>query len=85
MKITFGQQTTKVKQLADKISFDISMGVYKSGDSLPSINQLSQAYEVSRDTVFKAFLDLKERGIIGFYSGKRVLRCGEIEECIASA
>ena len=50
MKITFGQQTTKVKQLADKISFDISMGVYKSGDSLPSIN-----------------------------------RCGEIEECIASA
>ena len=57
MKITFGQQTTKVKQLADKISFDISMGVYKSGDSLPSINQLSQAYEVSRDTVFKAFHD----------------------------
>lgn len=70
MKITFGQQTTKVKQLADKISFDISMGVYKSGDSLPSINQLSQAYEVSRDTVFKAFLDLKERGIIDSTPGK---------------
>ena len=56
MKITFGQQTTKVKQLADKISFDISMGVYKSGDSLPSINQLSQAYEVSRDLCLKLFL-----------------------------
>ena len=70
MKITFGQQTTKVKQLADKISFDISMGGYKSGDSLPSINQLSHAYEVSRDTVFKAFIDLKERGIIDYTPGK---------------
>lgn len=79
MKITFGQQTTKVKQLADKISFDISMGVYKSGDSLPSINQLSHAYEVSRDTVFKAFLDLKERGIIDSTPGKGYYVVGRLK------
>lgn len=70
MKLTFGQQTTKVKQLADRLSFEISMGAYTAGDLLPSINQMSQTYEVSRDTVFKAFLDLKERGMIDSTPGK---------------
>lgn len=70
MKAIFGQQTTKAKQLADIISQDISMGVYKTGDLLPSINQLSTSYKVSRDTVFKAFLDLKERGLIDSTPGK---------------
>lgn len=70
MKTIFGQQTTKVKQLADLISQDISMGRYKTDTSLPSINQLSHDYKVSRDTVFKAFIDLKERGIIDSTPGK---------------
>ncbi|MEG1563753.1 MAG: GntR family transcriptional regulator [Bacteroides sp.] len=70
MKAVFGQQTTKVKQLADLIAQDISMGKYRVDDALPSINQLSQCYDVSRDTVFKAFLDLKEREIIDSTPGK---------------
>lgn len=70
MKVKFGQQTTKVKQLADLISHDISMGKYKVEDALPSINRLSRDYKVSRDTVFKAFIDLKERGIIDSTPGK---------------
>lgn len=70
MKVTFVQQTTKVKQLADLISQDISMGKYKVENALPSINRLSQDYKVSRDTVFKAFIDLKERGIIDSTPGK---------------
>lgn len=70
MKVAFGQQTTKVKQLADLISQDISVGKYEAADALPSINRLSQDYKVSRDTVFKAFVDLKERGIIDSTPGK---------------
>lgn len=70
MKVIFGQQTTKVKQLADLISQDISMGKYKVEGALPSINRLSQQYKVSRDTVFKAFIDLKERGVIDSTPGK---------------
>lgn len=70
MKVKFGQQTTKVKQLADLISHDVSMGKYKVEDALPSINRLSQDYKVSRDTVFKAFIELKERGIIDSTPGK---------------
>ncbi len=37
---------------------------------MPSINQLSAQYGVSRDTVFKAFLDLRERGLIDSTPGK---------------
>ena len=70
MKVTFGQQTTKVKQLADLLSHEISMGKYKSDCTLPSINKLSREYQVSRDTVFKAFIDLKDRGIIDSTPGK---------------
>ena len=56
-KVSFGQQSTKVKQLSDIIEQDIMMGKYKTDTSLPSINYLSKAYNVSRDTVFKAFSD----------------------------
>lgn len=61
---TFGQQSSKVTQLADRLSQSISMKEFMEGDSLPSINELSRRYGVSRDTVFKAFQDLKERGLI---------------------
>ena len=70
MKAVFGQQTTKVKQLADLICQEITLGKYKMDNALPSINQLSLDYQVSRDTVFKAFADLKERGIIDSTPGK---------------
>lgn len=69
-KSTFGQQSSKVTQLADTISQAISKKEFREGDSLPSINQLSAQYKVSRDTVFKAFLDLRERGLIDSTPGK---------------
>lgn len=69
-KIRFGQQSTKVKQLADVIEQDIMLGKYKTDTGLPSINHLSTAYHVSRDTVFKAFAHLKERKLIDSTPGK---------------
>ena len=68
--ITFGQQSTKVNQLADTLSQAISMNEFREGDPLPSINKLSAQYGVSRDTVFKAFLDLRNRGLIDSTPGK---------------
>ena len=69
-KATFGQQATKVTQLADTLSQAISRKEFLEGDSLPSINQLSAHYGVSRDTVFMAYLDLRERGLIESTPGK---------------
>ena len=69
-KATFGQQASKVTQLADALSQAISRKEFLEGDSLPSINQLSAEYGVSRDTVFKAFLDLREKRLIDSTPGK---------------
>ena len=70
MEVIFGQQATKVKQLAGLISQDIAAGKYRPENPLPSINGLSRDYNVSRDTVFKAFALLKERGLIDSTPGK---------------
>ena len=61
---------TKVQQLSDYIQETIALNNLKSGDSLPSINQLTKKFGVSRDTVFKSFLDLKSRGAIDSIHGK---------------
>ena len=74
----FGQQASKVTQLADLISQAISMREFLEGDSLPSINELSRRYGVSRDTVFKAFSDLRERGIIDSTPRKGYFVTGQV-------
>ena len=70
MELKFTHGDTKVHQLADFISQSISANEYKIGENLPSINFLSRKHNVSRDTVFKAFLSLKEKGIINSIHGK---------------
>lgn len=73
-KGVFGQQTSKVTQLADTLSQAISIKEFLEGDSLPSINQLSAQYSVSRATVFKAFLRSARTRINQCYTGKRTQR-----------
>ena len=70
MEQYFGKHTTKVQQLADKLEKDITTGYYEEGDNLPSINELRQNECVSRDTVFKAFALLREKGLIDSTPGK---------------
>ena len=80
MELVFTSQMSKVKQLADALSHEISIGEYAPGDPLPSINGLSRQYGVSRDTVFKAFNELKMQGIVdsaptkGYYVSNAVHR-----------
>jgi DNA-binding LacI/PurR family transcriptional regulator len=56
--------STKVKHLTDALCDAISLGKYRTGQALPSVNQLSRDYNLSRDTVFKAYRELKKRGIV---------------------
>ena len=60
----------KYLQLVKVIGTWINAGVYKCGDKLPSINELSAEFDVARDTVDKAFADLKERGVVSSTKGK---------------
>ncbi len=61
---TENQAKTKLQQLIDAITDAINRGDFKLGNSLPSVNEVSKKYQVSRDTVFKAYTELKRRGMI---------------------
>ena len=64
VKVNFTHSTSKKKALADAISKLILDGTLKVNDNLPSINEASAKHKVSRDTVFKAYNELKQRGLI---------------------
>lgn len=70
MQLEFNNKNTKVQQLTDFILRSIATNELNIGDKLPSINQLSKQFHLSRDTVFKAFTDLKNRKIIDSVHGK---------------
>ncbi|MDR0422068.1 MAG: GntR family transcriptional regulator [Proteiniphilum sp.] len=70
MELNFNDKNTKVQQLTNFIQKFIAAHELQVGDKLPSINQLSKQFHLSRDTVFKAFSDLKARNIIDSVHGK---------------
>ncbi len=75
--------TPKYLQLANSVIKAISEGKIKKDDSLPSINELSFEFEISRDTAEKGYKHLKKLGIIGSVAGKGYfIKCTEIEQQI---
>jgi len=62
--------TPKYKQIVTSIENAIIDGVLKSGDKLPSINNIKNTHSLSRDTILYAFNELKVRGIISSIVGK---------------
>jgi len=56
----------------DNIKNDIVKGIYKSGEKLPSENELCKEYCVSRGTVRKALEILAEEGLVNSLHGKGV-------------
>ena len=57
-------------------------GDLKAGDNLLSINEASASYKVSRDTVFKAYNELKRRGIIDSNPMKGYFVTGEVNHVL---
>jgi DNA-binding transcriptional regulator YhcF (GntR family) len=62
--------TPKYQQLANSIVKAIANGKLQVDDVLPSINELSFQFEISRDTAEKGYKYLKKIGIIGSVPGK---------------
>ncbi|MGB5418481.1 GntR family transcriptional regulator [Algibacter sp.] len=54
----------KYKIIYNAFKESIETKTYKPGDSIPSINEFSKAYRISRDTVYKAYTLLKNQGLI---------------------
>ncbi|WP_304066764.1 GntR family transcriptional regulator [Pedobacter glucosidilyticus] len=62
--------TPKYLQLCDSIVEAIENGKLKKGDVLPSINELSYALDISRDTAEKGYKHLKKQNILVSVPGK---------------
>ncbi len=68
--IDFYSATPKYLQLANSIMNAITTGKIKKDEILPSINELSFEFEISRDTAEKGYKHLKSLGILGSVPGK---------------
>jgi DNA-binding transcriptional regulator YhcF (GntR family) len=64
LEINTDGASTKVLYLVDALSKAIEQGIYQPGEALPSVNQISKEYNLSRDTVFKAYQELKQRNLV---------------------
>ena len=62
--------TPKYIQLVNSIIKAINEGKIQKNDLLPSINVLSNEFQISRDTVEKGYRYLKKIGILGSITGK---------------
>lgn len=60
----------KYRQIINSIYTAISNGNLKLGEKIPSLNQICDEFELSRDTVMVAFNELKAKGIINSIPGK---------------
>lgn len=60
----------KYRQIVNSIITDIERGILTVGQRVPSINEISEEYYLSRDTVEKAYNVLKEKQIIISAKGK---------------
>ena len=63
-------KTPKYKQIVQSVITDIERGVLRKDDQLPSISELSGDYDLARDTVEKAYRELRERGYLTSVQGK---------------
>jgi len=70
IKITSEHSQAKYRQIIQSVINAIANGVIQKGDKVPSINEIANEYNLSRDTVMLAFNELKARGILGAVPGK---------------
>ena len=70
LKLNPNDKTPKYKQIIQSVISDIERNVLKKNEQLPSISELSEEYYLARDTVEKAYRELKERGFITSVQGK---------------
>jgi DNA-binding transcriptional regulator YhcF (GntR family) len=82
MDINFSHSTSKIKSLVDGIKTAIMQEKLRVGENLPSINEASALYKISRDTVFKAYNELKRCGLIDSTPTKGYFVTGEVNSVL---
>lgn len=70
LRINHDSSIPKYKQVVNLILSDIEAGIFKNGQRIPSINETSEELLLSRDTVEKAYVYLKENNVLSSVRGK---------------
>ena len=70
LTITEKPGTTKLQSLIDAVREAVATGFYRSGDKLPSVNELSRTAGFSRDTVVKGYQQLIHLSLVEAVPGK---------------
>ena len=70
LNLNTSDKTPKYKQIIQSVIADIERNVLRKNEQLPSISELSEEYYLARDTVEKAYRELRERGFITSVQGK---------------
>lgn len=69
-KIAHNSRVPKFQQIADALKMNIESGVFHEHSKLPSIHQLSETYLTCRQTVERAYRQLRKEGYISHSRGK---------------
>ncbi len=64
MSITWNDEQPIYRQLRDKMVGLILDGVYREGDPIPSVRQVSSDYQINHLTVAKAYQELVDLGLV---------------------
>ncbi|PTN09765.1 GntR family transcriptional regulator [Mangrovibacterium marinum] len=69
-RIDSESEVPKYLQVEEMIVTDIESGIFKQGQRIPSINETSEDLLLSRDTVEKAYANLRKKGVLVSVKGK---------------
>lgn len=72
----------KYQQIVNAINEAIGKNVLHKGEALPSVNKICKTYQLSRDTVFKAYSVLKDHGVIESVPNKGYYVANEIKKVL---
>lgn len=70
LRINHQSEVPKYKQVVEMVVSDIEAGIFKQGQRIPSINETSEDLLLARDTVEKAYVYLRKKGILSSVRGK---------------
>ncbi len=77
--LDYHSRTPIYEQIKEQIVLDISRGVLKKDDQLPSLRQLSAQLGLNINTVKRALSELEAQGVIYTIAGKGIFISGDTE------
>ncbi len=77
--LDYHSRTPIYEQIKEQIVLDISRGVLKKDDQLPSLRQLSAQLGLNINTVKRSLSELEAQGVIYTIAGKGIFISGDTE------